>query len=205
MLTSSHLRSPEEHAPAGGFMDHVRMKVFPPLEAAKSTIKYLQPKRSGARLYFCLSVLEQVLSPETPLYLVEGEKKSLAVAQLGLAAVGFCGIEGWHRGGSPELLEDFDAVPLKGRSVQLVPDGDAQTNLNVRRGAMRFGQALSRRGARVELVAPSTPGVRRMSKVGADDMTTNLGATAETFADLPRFDPLLRLAPDARDLGGDEA
>ena len=35
-------------------------------------------------------------------------------------------------------------------------------------------------------------------KVGADDMTTALGAVAaETFAELPRFDPLLRLAPDA--------
>jgi hypothetical protein len=138
--------------PAGGFMKHVRMKVFPGITTKKGSIKYLQPKDSGVRLYFCRAVLAAVCSSDTPLYLVEGEKKSLAVAQIALAAIGFCGIEGWHVAGSSELLDDFAHIPLKGRIVRLVPDGDVQTNPNVRRGAMRFAQALSRRGASVELV-----------------------------------------------------
>ena len=38
--------------PAGGWMHHVRMKVFPPLKTTMGTIKYLQPRGSGVRLYF---------------------------------------------------------------------------------------------------------------------------------------------------------
>jgi lysophospholipid acyltransferase (LPLAT)-like uncharacterized protein len=74
------------------------------------------------------------------------------VAQLGLTAVGFCGIEGWHRGGSRALLADFDTLRLQGRTVELVPDGDWRTNPAVARGAERLAQALDARGARVRLV-----------------------------------------------------
>ena len=92
------------------------------------------------------------MTGDGPLWLVEGEKKALAVAQLDLTAVGFCGIEGWHRGGSLELLADFDALRLRGRTVELVPDGDRRTNHAVARGAQRLAQALDARGARVRLV-----------------------------------------------------
>src|SRR5882724_2066903 len=76
-------------APAGGFMDHVRMKVFPAFTDRRGqTVKYLQPRGSGVRLFFPLMTLGDALSGESPLWLVEGEKKALAVAQLGLATVG---------------------------------------------------------------------------------------------------------------------
>ena len=91
--------------------------------------------------------LREVLDGDGALYLVEGEKKALAVAQLGLAAVGFAGIEGWHRKGSQELLADFAAIHLEGRTVKLVPDGDWQTNADVDRGVRRFARALHARGA----------------------------------------------------------
>jgi hypothetical protein len=54
--------------------------------------------------------------------------------------------------GSTALVGDFDAVPLGGRRVELVPDGDWQTNAGVRRGALRLAEALDRRGSRVRLV-----------------------------------------------------
>src|SRR5215831_14247018 len=38
--------------PRGGWMDHVRVKVFPSIETKSGTIKYLQPKHSGVRVYF---------------------------------------------------------------------------------------------------------------------------------------------------------
>src|SRR5262245_61315972 len=38
--------------PRGGWMDHVRMKVFPSIVTESGTIKYLQPRRSGVRIYF---------------------------------------------------------------------------------------------------------------------------------------------------------
>jgi hypothetical protein len=142
--------------PAGGFMDHVRMKVFPPLSTKTGTIKYLQPRGSGVRPYLPLATMDRVLHGDEPLYLAEGEKKSLALAQLGLPVIGFCGIEGWHVAGSRALLPEFDHVRLAGRPVRLLPDGDWRTNPHVHRGAMRFAQALATAGARVELVTLPT-------------------------------------------------
>jgi hypothetical protein len=140
-------------SPVGGFLDHVRVKVFPSLtETAGHTTKYLGPKGVPPRLYFCAASLSAVLQSDTPVWLVEGCKKALAVAQLGLPAVGFEGIEGWHVRGSRELLRDFEAIPLRGRIVELLPDGDWQTNPDVERGVVRFASALRLRGARPRLV-----------------------------------------------------
>jgi len=139
--------------PRGGFTDHIRVKVFPTLHDAKGhAIKYLQPRDSGVRLFFPLATLDQVVRGNAPVWIIEGEKKSLAVAQLGLPAVGFCGIEGWHAAGSRSLLPDFDCIRLRRRQIELVPDGDWQTNPNVARGAFRLAEALEARGASVRLV-----------------------------------------------------
>lgn len=134
-------------------MDHVRLKVFPPLtDRQDHTVKYLQRRGSGVRLFFPLLTLQEALGGEDPLWLLEGEKKLLAVAQLGLPAVGLCGIEGWHPAGSRELLPDFDAIRLRGRVVELAPDGDWRINRNVEHGALRLAGALEARGARPRLV-----------------------------------------------------
>src|SRR5262249_31641380 len=94
--------------------------------------------------------------------LVEGAKKALKVAQLGLPAVGFEGIECWHAAGSDDLLPDFRFIPLRGRVVDLLPDGDVRTNRNVERGAHRLADALAERGARVRFVIlPTAAQIRR--------------------------------------------
>jgi hypothetical protein len=159
-------------APAGGFMDHTRMKIFPtlvkvtrdgtthwipaadqaPEDAKHETVKYLQPKGSLPRLYFVAACRREVLDGDAPLWCVEGEKKSLAVAQLGHAAVGFCGVEGWHQKGATSLITDFDAIRLRDRIVELLPDGDYVTNPAVKRAIQRFGGALLARGARPRVV-----------------------------------------------------
>jgi hypothetical protein len=139
--------------PAGGWLDHVRVKIFPTLTDREGhRVKYLQRKRSGVRLYFPLPTLGVVVRGPEPLWMCEGEKGALALAQLGLPVVAFGGIEAWHRKGSGELLADFDAISLRGRLVELTPDGDVQSNPTVARGAQRFAEALERRGARVRLV-----------------------------------------------------
>ncbi len=139
-------------SPAGGFMDHVRVKVFPPLIDHKGhKIKYLQRKGAPPRLYFSLSALRE-LQASSPLWIVEGEKKCLAVCHVGLPAVGISGVEGWHAAHSRDLLPDFDALALTGRTIEFVPDADVQTNPDVERGAVRLAAALKARGARVRLV-----------------------------------------------------
>ena len=139
--------------PRGGWMNHVRLKVFPSfVDRRDRTVKYLGPRGAPPRVFFPLATLGAVIVGDAALWVVEGVKKALAVAQLGLPAVGFEGIEGWHVGGSRDLLPDFAVVPLRGRVVELVPDGDVRTNPNVERGALRFAEALQARGGRVRIV-----------------------------------------------------
>jgi Domain of unknown function (DUF3854) len=138
--------------PRGGWMDHVRMKVFPPITTEKGTIKYLQPRRSGVRIFFPVNVLDAVLRTADPLYVVEGEKKALAVAQLGIPTVGIAGVEGWHQAGDRTLHPDFDDIGLRGRVVNVIPDADVRTNLAVRAAVHRLAEALFVRGATANLV-----------------------------------------------------
>ena len=147
--------------PAGGWMDHVRMKIFPSLtretgrggKKKTETVKYLQPKASGVRLYVPLATMPGVFDSLEELWVYEGEKKSLLMAQrYHRPTIGLCGVEGWHAGGSDELLADFDRIPLKGRVVKVVPDGDVEDNVNVSGAVRRFGSALDARGALPELV-----------------------------------------------------
>lgn len=121
-------------------------------------MKYLQPRRSGVRIFFPLATLDAVLRTAAPLYIVEGEKKALAVAQLGLPAIGISGIEGWHLGGSRDLHPDFDDVGLEGRRIHLVPDADMRTNGEVARAVQRLVNALAARGvAKTQLVLIPSP------------------------------------------------
>jgi hypothetical protein len=76
----------------------------------------------------------------------------LSVAQLGLPALGICGIEGWHLAGARELHPDLDDVGLGGRVVNVIPDGDVRTNPAVHRAVQRLGTALAARGAEGKLV-----------------------------------------------------
>jgi hypothetical protein len=139
--------------PAGGWFDHVFVKLFLPLVDRRGhSVKYLTRRHAPPRLYFVRAALAGVLSPVSPLWVIEGVKQTLAATQLGLAAVGFCGIHAWHRRGSTALLPDFDLIPLHGRRVELVSDGDVRTNPAVEAGASQLAEALERRGARVRIV-----------------------------------------------------
>jgi hypothetical protein len=153
-------------------MDHIRLKIFPtlirvtrdgtprwipateqrPHDIAHETVKYLQPKGSTPRLYFVSACRREVVEGDGALWLIEGEKKAAAAAQVGLPAVGFCGVDGWHGRGQRDLIEDFDAIPLRDRVVELVPDGDYRSNPQVARAIRQFGAALTARGARPRVV-----------------------------------------------------
>lgn len=136
----------------GQLTDHVRVRVFPPMETPKGTVKYLQPRGSRPRLFFPLASRQAVRHSEAPLWIVEGEKKSLAVAQTGRAVIGLAGIDGWHLAGTRELHPDFDDVGLRGRVVKVVPDADVRTNPRVHGAVQRLGLALTARGATVQVV-----------------------------------------------------
>jgi hypothetical protein len=133
--------------PRGGWRDFVRMKIFPAIATERGTIKYLQPRDSGVRPFFPLATLDAVLHSAEPVYVVEGEKKSLSVAQQGLPTIGLSGIEGWHVKDSRDLHPDFDDVGLHGRLVNLIPDADVKTNPAVHAAVHRLVDAVGARGA----------------------------------------------------------
>jgi putative DNA primase/helicase len=132
----------------GGWLDHVCLRLFPPLETEHGTIKYAQPRRTPPRLYLPRLNRAAIMDAAVPLWVVEGQKKALALAQVGLAAVGIAGVEGWHVGGSRELLPEFAAVPLRDRVIEVVPDGDYESNPDVNLAIRRLADALRARGAR---------------------------------------------------------
>ena len=143
--------------PRGAWLDHVSLKVFPSITTDNGTIKYLQPKHSGVRIFFPVATLGAVLHSADPLYLVEGEKKALSVAQLGRPTVGVCGIEGWHVARARDLHPDLDDVGLRGRVVKVIPDADVRTNPAVAAAVRALGCALHARGATAELVHVPAP------------------------------------------------
>jgi len=148
--------------PAGGYLTMFQTKCFygdtTKDEVISTTTKkkaeppkYLQPKGMSPRLYFVRSALAKVMDLTAPLYLVEGQKKAIAAAQLGFAAVGFAGIQGWHVRGSYRLVDDFAHIPLVDRRVMICPDGDVQSNSDVEKGAADFAEALEAAGANVQI------------------------------------------------------
>jgi hypothetical protein len=130
-----------------GWLDHVVLRLFPPLETERGTIKYAQPKRTPPRLYVPRLNRDAIMDAATPLWITEGQKKALALAQSGFAAIGISGVEGWHVKGSRTLLPEFSALSLRGRIIEVVPDGDYETNPDVHRAVCRFADALREHGA----------------------------------------------------------
>jgi hypothetical protein len=164
----------------GGFMDYVKVKVFGETGAAElrgdaihehrdrwryncGHRKYLVRRQAAPRLYIPIPTMHRAVATDEPLWLVEGMKKSLAVMQLGLPAIGLESPFSWHVKGSRALLDDFSHIRLRGRLIELVPDADIATNPMILRAMHQLGDALRAAGARPRLVRLPT-GVK-----GADD------------------------------------
>jgi hypothetical protein len=153
--------------PNGGVFDHVKLKLFPTLEALRGdevtetrqkwrynggATKYFTRKESPPRLFFPLPTITARMGGDAPLWIVEGEKKALAAAQIGLPAIGIESAWGWCRKGTRELLPDFALIPLAGRIIELVPDGDVHTNPAIKASMRRLADTLRDAGARPRLV-----------------------------------------------------
>jgi hypothetical protein len=169
--------------PAGGWMDHCRLKVFgdaSPTEVRGDQVeehrgryrynagrtKYLVRRRSVPRLYFPIPTMARALEGDEPVWLTEGCKKALGAMQLGLPAVGLEGPWSWHLKGESRLLPDFNFIKLKDRVVELVPDSDISTNPEIMRAMRQLADALRAVGARPRLVRLPDG---QNGKVGIDD------------------------------------
>jgi len=99
-----------------------RYKVFPSTEGQP---KYLQKKDTGNRIYILEKVRPLLSNPSIPLYITEGEKKTLKVCQEGLLCIGLGGLWNWSDGSEDKnLIPDFEKIALQSREVFIVPDND---------------------------------------------------------------------------------
>jgi P4 family phage/plasmid primase-like protien len=123
-----------------------RVKLDKPLGDAK----YLNPKGVEIDLYIPHPTLEKLNDVSIPLYFVEGEKKALALCQLGYAAIGLCGVWGWRSKGC--VLKGIVNLFLKNRVVVIVFDSDKYKNSHIAKAEYNFALYLRKREAIVKIV-----------------------------------------------------
>jgi Domain of unknown function (DUF3854) len=134
--------------------DFARIKLFPAL----GKMKYAQPPGTGARLYIPFRV------NDGPLYVCEGEKKTLAAQQAGLSAVGIGGVWNWLSQGEP--IDDLSLIEWNDREVTIIPDSDVFGRFDLLRAIYALGRELKALGANVVVAQIRQPGA---AKVGLDD------------------------------------
>jgi hypothetical protein len=144
----------------------------------------IDPKRKyevryGARFraYFPPNTRAKIADPNTPVILVEGQKKAARGDQDGYACVGLNGVECWgaprpkgldgKKVGDRVLMADLAALTWKGRRVFICFDSDIQEKPGVQRAEYALAKALRKAGAKVKCVRlPHLPGGQ---KCGLDD------------------------------------
>jgi putative DNA primase/helicase len=134
--------------------EFARIKLFPALE----TMKYSQPPKTSARLYIPSQV------SQGPLYVCEGEKKTLAAIQAGMNAVGIGGLWNWLTKGEP--IDDLKLIEWDGRDAVIIPDSDVCQRQDLLRAVYALGRELRERGASVSVAKIPQPA---QEKIGLDD------------------------------------
>src|SRR5215471_5856324 len=134
--------------------EFARIKLFPTF----GKMKYAQPPKTGAHIYLPLKVTDG------PLYVCEGEKKTLAAYQAGMNAAGIGGLWNWLTDGEP--IDDLKLIEWDGRDVVIIPDSDVFGRQDLLRAVYAFGRELRQRGALVSVAQIPQLGQK---KIGLDD------------------------------------
>jgi hypothetical protein len=148
----------------------------PRKDKAGKQIRYGQKKDVDLKLYFPLEHLTKIMDDETPLLLVEGEKKALSAAttfQDDYAVISVPGCWNWKDKGEMGLSKAFDNLPLLNRKIVWCPDTDIFSNSKVQKAYLQMSKALYRKGARLILIDLRMP--CWSEKMGFDDLIVNFG------------------------------
>lgn len=146
----------------------------------------------------------RLLEGNEPFIVTEGIKKADSAATAGRLTLGLGGtwmwgkkrVRGGAKYGKPELLWDWDVIPLEGRAVYICFDADYREKQGVALAMLRLAERLTERGARVYIM--NLPGPEK----GLDDYLVGGGSLDELERDARPFTPsdLIRYAikPDKR-------
>src|SRR5262249_11395327 len=141
--------------------------------------RYRSPRGQGNHLYVP-PILDDAALTDTsrPMYVTEGELKSLKASQEGLACVALPGVWSWKTKihGASLPIADLDRVTWKGRTVIVVFDSDLAEKPAVAWAEHQLCQELRRRDAMVYVLRlPDGP---RGQKMGLDDYLVAYGIEA---------------------------
>ncbi|MGD0897713.1 MAG: DUF3854 domain-containing protein, partial [Thermoguttaceae bacterium] len=141
--------------------------------------KYEQPKGSPLRAYFPAASLTKLRDGTNPVFFTEGEKKAIALSQIGLAAVGIGGVWCGCKKGTDELIDDLAAIDWSGRDAYIVFDYEAKakTRRDVDSAGRRLAKALRAAGAR-EVYGVDLPPGPNGGRQGVDDFLVAHGDEA---------------------------
>jgi P4 family phage/plasmid primase-like protien len=171
----------------GNLIEYSRIKPCRPRKnGIGRDIKYEAPVEKGNRAYFPAATVPVLSDAATPLFITEGEKKSLKSTQEGFPAVGLSGVWSWTKRrdrndnddaiGEYHLINDLAQIPWQGRAVYIVFDSDVADNGNVLKAEWHLARILKDKGAVVKVVRlPAGP---RGQKVGLDDYLVAHGPDA---------------------------
>jgi hypothetical protein len=144
----------------------------PQLDAKGRPMKYIQKAGTPPRAYFpWLSIQRLRRKKYFEVFIVEGEKKALALSQDGdLVVIGLGGVWNGLKKGSTELIADLQQVDWSGVTVYLCFDYDQKekTRHEVDQAKARLASALLAAGATVVLSVNLPPGPLG-TKQGVDD------------------------------------
>jgi hypothetical protein len=169
----------------------VRVKPHEPRLRKGKPAKYEQPLGEPNRAYFPASSRQALRDGAGPIFVTEGEKKALALAQLGLATIGLGGVWNWTNGGD-ELTDDLKAVSWEERPVYIVFDHDPKPDT-----VLQVGQAANRLAARLVLANVDSvymvalPGGPDGAKQGVDDFLLDNGVRGNHGLALAAFRVLM--------------
>ncbi len=148
---------------ADGELAFVRVRSYPPLTFQKGgkpkEVRYLQPSGAPAKPYILPEVWSVAHKPHKPVWLTEGEKKSLALLQRGEFAIAFSGVWNFRAGEETQgvleedrwLWNELQAFNWAGRMVYLAFDADLWTNPQVRMALFELALKLYSLGAIVKV------------------------------------------------------
>ena len=169
-------------------------------EQKPRVVKYDQPSGAGVMVYYAPRARASGAYRDVaqPLYWTEGEKKALALDQLGYTTVGLTGVWNWS---DPEARKAHawalharirEHVQIAGREHVIVFDRDAATNRDVAQAMRQLARTLRAAGARsVFVVLPP----EYTEAKGIDDYLVAAGVDA--LRELLAFRPAEYAAHDA--------
>jgi putative DNA primase/helicase len=162
----------------GGLNCFARIRPHTPRIRDGELIKYEQPSGTPCRAYFPKASLPLLLAGDDP-FLTEGEKKALALSQIGKAAVAIGGPWSWKKKGTDELIDDLEAIGWHGKTPRIVFDHDKkpETRRYTALAARRLARALRKAGA-MEVYAVELPPGKDGAKQGVDDFLVAHGPKA---------------------------